>query len=578
MSLFGEEIDKMPIRGVEAVIAMTPGVIRINDDFHLRGGRSDEMNTYLDGINISSALGGSMQIPVIPNAIEAVTVLPGGFPAEYGGKMSGVASVRLKTGGSKYKITGEVITDDFWAFKNDAGSHQILGIDKLYSFGYNDYILTISGPVIPRRDDLRFFIAGQASNRMSSATWFEGFHQDLIRLPGTWRLLHGQYYRDTLDLVMDVPPGRLPGGGREWKTLQGNLLWNFKSLRFKMSWTRHRGRSNPETADPQYLISTPIRSRRDVQRIDELHFNISHSVNSSLYYSIRAGMVSAQSEFGDPVWWDDWLSYADPGKNPALIDTSQKHRGYPLSFDSRFSIPYPGTPYDTYGKDEEEKLTAAFDLTKHLCRIHELKIGGEFMQSKLRRFRFDAFEYMRRLRDVGLDPESYTEYDVYSYLAAFFGYDWFGNEIEEDMVVSTKLGQPYPVEVNLKNGPPKPIYAGIYIQDRIEYEKLIINAGVRLEYMKNGLPALKSLTDFSFDRQIIDEENWVDQKSYTYLSPRVGFSFAATKHTVFHVQAGRYIQPPDLSQMWIMTGYDPSSFRNLSYDQGFYPHLNPNLK
>jgi hypothetical protein len=133
-----EDIEVMPVRGVAAVLATMTGVV---DDagIHVRGGRSDEMAYYMDGMNVTTPNGGNLGISIIQNAIEEVQLQNGGFTAEYGGRMSGVTMTTIKTGAPQYQVTAEVISDDFWAVKDgsgaDEGAYEILGIDKLYSFG-----------------------------------------------------------------------------------------------------------------------------------------------------------------------------------------------------------------------------------------------------------------------------------------------------------------------------------------------------------------------------------------------------------------------------------------------------------
>ena len=138
----------LPVRGVKALVGLTPGVMTHQGDLHLRGGRAGEIGLRLDGLDVTTPRTRSLiDALIIPNALESLTVYgPGSSPAQ-GPWLSGVVDARMKTGGDRLRLTGEVISDDVWAVKNDAGSHQVLGIDKLYSFGYNDYTLTLGGPV-----------------------------------------------------------------------------------------------------------------------------------------------------------------------------------------------------------------------------------------------------------------------------------------------------------------------------------------------------------------------------------------------------------------------------------------------
>ena len=575
-----EDIEQMPIRGVNAVVASMAGVIN-DGGFHVRGGRDDEMAFYVDGVNTSDAFDGGGMQSVISNAIEEVQLQTGGFTAEYGGKMSGMTMTTLKTGKTKYNFTGEIISDDFWAVKSDAGSYEILGVKELYSFGYNDYVMTASGPVMPSFRDLRFFVAAQTYNRLSSAYWYDGFHQDSTQIINKTTTWHNEQLVDTAMLYIDQPPGRLPGGGSAGLTVQGNLLWDFKPFRIKVGGTFNQSRSTGQTTNPRSIYSIGTRSQRNHNGNYSGYFNLTHSVDPTMFYTVAGSYSQTNWENGDPLMgWDkdSWIDWGDPELNPTLADTSQTWGSYTLPFDPNMKVGYPGSPDREFVKGKEEKYTLKADFTKQFGKQHEVKIGAEYAVSKYRSFWFSARAYMRRLRDVGLDPESYSEWDIYNPIVAIRGYDWFGNEIEDDMIVEKKIGQPAPVDINLRNAPAKPVYAGGYIQDKIELRDLIINAGLRFDYFKNGSQSLSNLAAL---RQgpggVVADSIWGDPKTYSYLSPRLGFSFPITDQAVFHAQFGKYVQAPSLSQSWTYRSY-PDFLEYLYGGVFFAPLQNPNLK
>ena len=579
-----EDIEQMPIRGVDAIVGTMAGVIVDEQDgeLHVRGGRDDEMAYFVDGVNVSNNFEGERMISIISNAIEEVQLQTGGFTAEFGGKMSGMTLTTLKTGKPKYNFTGEFISDDFWALKDDAGSYEILGINELYSFGYNDYILTASGPILPEFRDLRFFVAAQSYNRLSNASWFQGFQQDEIQLINKTTDWHNVQHVDTLNYSMDMPPGRQPGGGNAGLTVQGNLLFDLRPFRIKVGGTWHNSRSTGQTTDPENLLNIGTRSRRNHNQNYNAYLNLTHTVDPTMFYTISASYSNRNWENGDPLMgWDkdSWKDWGDPAINPTLVDSSDTWGNYPLPFDPNFRVFYPGSPVWDYNKGEETKLSLKFDFTKQMGKAHELKVGGEYSQSKFRSFNFDCVEWLRRDRDVAKNPELYSEYDYYSPLAGYFmGYDYLGNEVEEDMIVETKIGLAAPENLNLRNAPPKPIYGGFYLQDRIEMKDLIINAGLRFDYINNGHASIDDLAAMNQDLAGgISEENWLEAREYSYVSPRLGFSFPVTDKAVFHAQFGKFIQAPNLQQTW--THRDYGGFLEFLYGGVYFaPIHNPNLK
>jgi hypothetical protein len=91
-------------------IQLLPGVIATSDfsnRLYIRGGSPDQNLILLDGITVynPSHLFGLFS-PFISDAVSDVTLLAGGFPAKYGGRLSSVLDVTTKEGNSK-QFTGD---------------------------------------------------------------------------------------------------------------------------------------------------------------------------------------------------------------------------------------------------------------------------------------------------------------------------------------------------------------------------------------------------------------------------------------------------------------------------------------
>jgi hypothetical protein len=91
-------------------IQLLPGVIATSDfsnRLYIRGGSPDQNLILLDGITVynPSHLFGLFS-PFIADAVSDVTLLAGGFPAKYGGRLSSVLDVTTKEGNSKH-FTGD---------------------------------------------------------------------------------------------------------------------------------------------------------------------------------------------------------------------------------------------------------------------------------------------------------------------------------------------------------------------------------------------------------------------------------------------------------------------------------------
>jgi len=88
----GEEMSKLPVNSVNAVLLLQTGVVNTGA-LHVRGGRSDEVGYYLDGYRVEDPLFNSSVLEVNNQAIQEMELLSGTFNAEYGNALSGVVNV-----------------------------------------------------------------------------------------------------------------------------------------------------------------------------------------------------------------------------------------------------------------------------------------------------------------------------------------------------------------------------------------------------------------------------------------------------------------------------------------------------
>lgn len=159
-TITSEEIKKVPGRDISSIAAAVGGV-KVNEDgsYNVRGARSEGTDTYIDGIRVR----GSANLP--KEAIEQVTVITGGMPAEYGDATGGIISVTTK-GASKDWFGGlEYLTSGF------KSGDKVIGLD---SYGYNLLGFNLAGPILTRKDTAGnktsaiagFFISGELKNEL----------------------------------------------------------------------------------------------------------------------------------------------------------------------------------------------------------------------------------------------------------------------------------------------------------------------------------------------------------------------------------------------------------------------------
>ena len=157
-TMTSEEISKMPGRSAQSVAIQVGGVFSQDGSMgSIRGARGEGTVTYVDGVKVR----GSSSVPKA--AIEQVTVLTGGTPAQYGDATGGILSISTKGASREFGMGFEGATSQF--------------LDK---FGYNLLALNIQGPLIKGRDStkttalLGYFIAAEYTYQKDPSPFYNG--------------------------------------------------------------------------------------------------------------------------------------------------------------------------------------------------------------------------------------------------------------------------------------------------------------------------------------------------------------------------------------------------------------------
>jgi len=139
------QIKNMPVKNVDELLATQVGFVTKNNELHVRGGRAGEVLYMVDGVATRDPLGGLGAVKggmsISSQNIEEVSVLKGGFDAEYGNTQSAVINIVTKEGNpTATKGYFEFLTDDFgdsklnkYSFNTDRMEIQLNGPDPLIS-------------------------------------------------------------------------------------------------------------------------------------------------------------------------------------------------------------------------------------------------------------------------------------------------------------------------------------------------------------------------------------------------------------------------------------------------------------
>lgn len=131
-SLDAAEIVKLPTRNINSLVSTTAGIYQAEEggDLSVKGSRTDANDYYIDGVKVR----GVTNLP--QGAIEQITVITGGVPAQYGDATGAFVTITTK-GPSKTFYGGvEAATSEF-----------------LDGYGYNLVSGNVSGPLIMKNKD-----------------------------------------------------------------------------------------------------------------------------------------------------------------------------------------------------------------------------------------------------------------------------------------------------------------------------------------------------------------------------------------------------------------------------------------
>jgi outer membrane receptor protein involved in Fe transport len=126
-----------------------------------------------------------------------------------------------------------------------------------------------------------------------------------------------------------------------------------------------------------------------------------------------------------------------------------------------------------------------------------------------------------------------------------------------------------------RDSPKKPKTMGLYVQDKYEREGLIVNGGLRLDYIDTATEALASESTPLGEDDVLNEPDLVANKKYTRISPRLGVAFPVTDKTKLRVNYGQFFQQVNLQDLYVSYRYLEHKIRTGGYFVGFG---NPNLK
>jgi outer membrane receptor protein involved in Fe transport len=544
-----EDIQSLPVRSVASILALQAGVVQQNGNIFIRGSRADETGYILEGAdikNVYSRNGGSL-VTVSPDALQELLVQAGGYTAEFGNANAGIVQQDLKTGTDKYHFSVRAETDNFG---NANSADKFLGT---YSYGYSDYTVTLSGPVFT--DKVKVFLTGENNFVRDYAPQFlygnpaafsTGALLDTTKAYDTG--LNGGSTSDYQILHWDA--GSVPGRMQNRYTFNGTALLDLKPLLVKaagaFSWQRQRGNDwfywPPPIAGGSAGSITDLSNiynlgRLPIQDNSNMLLNLkgTYFLSSNSVVEANVNYLDYRNKIYDPYTQDNFLDYSDSLKAAQYGWTFDNFTSAPAPYNFYgFDFSRPGDYLTNYYKVQRNYIGGSVAFTTQLDK-HEFKAGGSYQRWTLRNYSIAGastlLEDVRNNADLARNTDSLISLyqDVGFKSFNNYGYDLFGNSVDSG---------PF--------GPKHPVFASGYIQDKLELSDLIINAGLRYDYINMDTWKWDNPLNPTYDPKTHLPIDLVQGDKFSYVSPRLGFSFPVTDRTVFHMQYGKFVQAPSL--------------------------------
>ncbi len=521
------QIANLPVESVNQILTLQAGVTQgVGGDIHIRGGRSSEISYTINGVSIANPFDNSTTVSIATNAIQELSVISGTFNAEYGNAMSGIVNSITKEGGSKYSGQLAFYTGDHISSKQDP----FFNVGDLDMLSNNVTEFTFGGPIPMAEDYVGFFFSGRVDNDKG---WLYGVRQHLISdsayvnptNPNDIRIA-----RSGDNSVVSMNPSRDISATakvtlKPFSTLKINFDLVYSKSRYKAY--SHDFKYNPDGTLNYYeqgmLNSIEVRHAWDNQTF----YSLKGSFNLHNYSSFLFPLLDANNQ---PVDFEPGMSLAGLHASPAYQPTEKLNTPVEYLF-------YFGGTSNSHSYEKSNTTLIKFDWASQIHPSHELKFG---LQTKMHQLDFEDFSVRR-------DTTTFRTPTILSIETPYHDY---------------YVKKPYELSA--------------YLQDKMEYESIILNVGLRWDYFNpnsqystNVLYPTPKDPDIpaSFDKSTLLK----DAPGKHQISPRIGISFPITDKGIIHFSYGHFFQMPPFQYL-----YANSAFK-FSYAVGRPLYGNANL-
>lgn len=533
-----EEIESLPVSTVDDILQLQAGIVSdAGGNLHIRGGRSREIAYMVDGVPVTdtySQSGGSM-VSIENNFIKELQVITGTFNAEYGSAQSGIVNVVTKIPGLRYEGSIEQLLGSFYS----PGRPQYIGLSTFQPTSEKEMKVSISGPLLnlKKSGKVGFFLNGRF---VDSNGWLNG--QRRYMPEDGWEIeVYREWYSATYDpkdpLIIPLPDSLHTGDGNivpmDWEKM---VSLNFKlvyqpspKLTFSINSFYNDSYGKGYSSSWRFC---PDGNASWVDQSMSSMLIITHSPFENLFYNLRYSFQKSASKryafenADDPRYQITAVNAWDPGK------LSGYDYGGIYSWDRR--------------SDEQFIHLTNGDITWQINNIIEIKGGFEAKTYTLHYLNAP----MREVLGYETMQFPWSRSEIFDFEIP---YVMFRDSTAKYEFGNLRLRETHPDSLSdhlfYTDYTREPMEASGFVQTTLELGKVILNAGIRLDYF---WPNDRWAPDYSVVYpEFVGADDYYEQAKRKYkFSPRFGLSFPISTTGALRLSYGHFFQIPSYEKMY----------------------------
>ncbi len=550
-NISADQIKTLPVESVSDIVGLQAGVVQ----GHFRGGRNTEVSYLVDGVSVID--GYSRQgftVEIENEAVQDLEVITGTFNAEYGRAMSGVVNIVTKEGGEKFKGSASSSFSNYFPGNDNV----YIGLKPSHVDRNQDYKLQFEGPIY--NNYITFFTNGRYQNNKGYLNGIRRFNvndysnfsnTDInkgVSTPWDFEFNNNTYYSEHTGDNAFVPMNTF----KQYSILGKLTFRPVTDIKFSLMYSKSDG----ERQNYQHNLKYKPDGRRTYYDKSNFYlFQLTHLISKSMFHDFKVSYKK--------VLYEDYL-YKDPFDPKYVAD----------NYNSSINGFVTGGQDKGYNSVELNDLNIKYDLTWQANTHHSFKLGAEYTKH-------DLTKKTIIVRDVKYGTAKQDE----------FSYDPITERIKFNPYEPEILA----LAVSADNYNKKPFEFSSYLQDKMEYENLVMNFGVRYDYFNANTIYPTQLRNPANQDSYPDNPERMSEypkaKPQMQYSPRFGLSYTLGSTAVLHFSYGHFFQMPPLyalyqnSRFLIPSGNFETVIGNpnlkpektVQYEMGIWQELQQNL-